>query len=50
MNARLLAMAEGWREDWRLTDEATKVVLIIIALPFAAWVAFATWFWIAFEF
>ena len=50
MKARLLAIAEGWREDWRRTSEATKVVLIIIALLFLAWVAFATWFWSGFEF
>ncbi len=46
VKARLLTMAEGWREDWRRTSEATKVVLIIIGLLFLAWVTFATWFWI----
>ncbi len=50
MKARLLAMAEGWREDWRRTSGATKVVLTIIALLFMAWAAFATWFWIGFDF
>lgn len=49
MKARLLAIAEGRREDWRRTSEATKVVLIIVALLFLAWAAFAVWFWTGFQ-
>lgn len=41
-------MAEGWRDDWRRTGAATKVVLVVIASLFVAWAAFATWLWIAF--
>ncbi|MCA1705557.1 MAG: hypothetical protein LC808_20780 [Actinobacteria bacterium] len=50
MKARLVAIAEGWRKDWQRTRETTKVLLILIAMLVLAWVAFATWFWIGFEF
>ena len=44
VKARLLAVAQAWREDWRATREATKVIVIILAAVFVAWTVFALWF------
>ena len=50
VKARLLAVAQAWREDWRATREGTKVIVIILAAVFIAWTVFAIWFWMAFDF
>jgi hypothetical protein len=50
VKARMLAMVHAWRDDWRRTKEGTKVVLIIVAMLFLAWAAFAIWLWIGFRF
>lgn len=50
MKARLLAVAQAWREDWRATREGTKVIVIILAAVCIAWTVFAIWFWMAFDF
>jgi hypothetical protein len=50
VKARLLAVAQAWREDWRATRQGTKVILIILAAVSVAWIVFAIWFWMTFEF
>lgn len=50
MKARLIAVAQAWREDWRATREGTKVIVIILAAVFIAWSGFAIWLWMAFDF
>ncbi len=50
VKARLLAVVQAWREDWRATREGTKVILIILAAVFLAWAAFVLWFSMTFEF
>jgi hypothetical protein len=46
----LAALVQAWREDWRATREATKVIVLLLAAMVLAWAAFALWFWIAFDF
>lgn len=46
----LAALVQAWREDWRATREATKVIVVLLAAMFVAWAAFALWFSLAFDF
>ena len=50
MKARLFAIAQAWREDWRATREGTKAIVIILAAVFLASTVFAIWFWMTFDF
>jgi hypothetical protein len=50
VKARLLAVAQAWREDWRSTREGTKVIVILLAAVFLAWTVFAIWIWMTFDF
>lgn len=50
MHSWLFALVDAWREDWRATGEATKVIVVLLAAMFVAWAAFALWFSIAFDF
>lgn len=50
VRSRLLAVAQAWREDWRATREATKVILMILAALVLAFAGFAIWFWFSYEF
>ena len=50
MKARLLAVAQAWRDDWRATRGGTKVIVIILAAVVLAWTVFAVWFWMTFDF
>ena len=50
MGSRLRAVALAWREDWRATMPATKVVLAVLSALGLAWGIFAVWFWFGYDF
>lgn len=50
MRSWLAARVQAWREDWRATREATKVIVLLLAATLVAWAAFALWFSMTYDF
>lgn len=41
VRARLVAVLQKWREDWRGTGEGTKVVVLLLGAACLAWACYA---------
>ena len=50
LRERVRDLTDAWREDWDGTRSATRVVLGIVAVVAVAWIAFAIWFALAWQF